>query len=226
MPNIENLRKQAKLYVRWHRSGYYPVAAQIRATVPSYSRLTDAQVLQQPFKLSDALEVVARQRGFESWQALKTGVQEMTDTPRHSTPNPTPSVALLMTEAQLFVTDFAASCQFFTSKMGFAVAFAYGEPPFYGQVKRDNAILNIRHVDEPVFVGDIREREQLLSASITVNSPGELRELFLEYESADVSFHQPLRHEPWGARTFVVRDPDGNLLLFSAPSVTPTADTA
>ena len=150
----------------------------------------------------------------------------MTDTPRHSTPNPTQSVVLLMTEAQLFVTDFAASCQFFTSKMGFAVAFAYGEPPFYGQVKRDNAILNIRHVDEPVFVGDIREREQLLSASITVDSPGELRDLFLEYESAGVSFHQPLRHEPWGARTFVVRDPDGNLLLFSAPAVTPTADTA
>ncbi len=31
MPNIENLKKQAKQYLRWHRERYYPVAAQIRA---------------------------------------------------------------------------------------------------------------------------------------------------------------------------------------------------
>ncbi|KIU13914.1 VOC family protein [Mycolicibacterium llatzerense] len=217
MPNIENLRKQAKLYVRWHRSGYYPVAAQIRAMLPRYGHLTDDQVLRAPFKLSDALEVVARQSGFDSWQALKTGVQKLTGTAK----DPASSVTLQMSEPQLFVTDVAASCAFFTSKLGFTVEFSYGEPPFYGQVKRDNAILNLRHVDEPVFVGDIREREQLLSASITLDSAGELRELFLEYQNAGVIFHQTLKLQPWGARTLIVRDPDGNLLLFSAP-----ADTA
>jgi hypothetical protein len=31
MPNLENLKKQAKLYLRWHRDRYYPVAARIRA---------------------------------------------------------------------------------------------------------------------------------------------------------------------------------------------------
>ena len=31
MPNIENLRKQAKLILRWHRDHYYPVAAEIRS---------------------------------------------------------------------------------------------------------------------------------------------------------------------------------------------------
>ena len=75
MPNLENLRKQAKLYVRWHRDGYHPVAAQIRATLARYRHLTDRQVLDHDFKLSDAQELVARQSGFESWQALKTGVQ-------------------------------------------------------------------------------------------------------------------------------------------------------
>jgi NAD(P)-dependent dehydrogenase (short-subunit alcohol dehydrogenase family) len=34
-------------------------------------------------------------------------------------------------------------------------------------------------------------------------------------QAAGVEFVQPLRSEPWGARTFVVRDPDGNLLLFA-----------
>ena len=214
MPNLENLRKQAKLYVRWHRDGYYPVAAQIRAVVPRFRDLTDRQILDGPFKLSDAQELVARQSGFESWQALKTGVQAMTETTHPVAAKP----ELTEIEAQLFVADIKASCDFFTSKLGFAVAFTYGEPPFYGQVKRDNARLNLRLVCEPVFAGDIREREQLLAASMTLGSAAELRQLFVEYQSAGVDFQQPLKQEPWGARTFVVRDPYGNLLLFAGPA--------
>jgi hypothetical protein len=70
------------------------------------------------------------------------------------------------TEAQLFVADIKASCDFYTEKLGFAVAFSYGEPPTYAQVRRDAARINFRVVREPVFAGDIRDREQLLSASL------------------------------------------------------------
>jgi catechol 2,3-dioxygenase-like lactoylglutathione lyase family enzyme len=214
MPNLENLRKQAKLYVRWHRDGYYPVAAQIRAVVPRFKDLTDRQILDGPFKLSDAQELVARQSGFASWQALKTGVQALSETAQPAAATP----ELTEVEAELFVADIKASCAFFTSKLGFAVEFTYGEPPFYGQVKRDNARLNLRLVCEPVFVGDIREREQLLAASMTLGSAAEIRQLFLQYQSAGVDFLQTLKQEPWGARTFIVRDPDGNLLLFAGPA--------
>src|ERR1700704_3757280 len=81
MPNLENLRKQAKLVLRWHRDRYYPVAAQIRTMLPRFRHLSDPEVLAAPFKLSDAQEVVARQHGFESWQALKTGIDTM---PEHA----------------------------------------------------------------------------------------------------------------------------------------------
>src|SRR5438874_10088237 len=30
MPNLENLKKQAKLVLRWHRDRYYPVIAPVR----------------------------------------------------------------------------------------------------------------------------------------------------------------------------------------------------
>jgi uncharacterized glyoxalase superfamily protein PhnB len=119
--------------------------------------------------------------------------------------------------AQLFVGDIQASCDFFASKLGFTVAFVYGDPPFYGQVVRGEARLDLRSVWEPVFVGDIREREQLLSASMNVATGAELDRLFDEFTTAGVSFYQLLKSEPWGARTFIVRDLDGNLLLFSAP---------
>src|ERR1700681_4938584 len=71
MPNLENLKKQAKLILRWHRERYYPVAAQIRAVLPRFRHLGDPEILAQTFKLGDAQEMVARQCGFESWQALK-----------------------------------------------------------------------------------------------------------------------------------------------------------
>ena len=35
--------------------------------------------------------------------------------------------------------------------------------------------------------------------------------------TAEVPFHQPLNTEPWGAGTFVVSDPDENLILFAGP---------
>ena len=118
-------------------------------------------------------------------------------------------------EPELFVADFQAACAFFTEKLGFEIVFTYGEPPFYGQVRRNQALLNLRLIRRAVFVDDIREREELLSASITVGSAAEIRALFAEFQAAGVDFFRPLKQEPWGARTFIVRDPDGNLLLFA-----------
>ena len=214
MPNLDNLKRQAKQILRWHRQKYHPVAAEIRAVLPRFRHLTDAQVLAADFKLSDAQELVALRMGFDNWPALKAGATAMTVETK-----PSPSHAILgASEAHLFVADVEASCAFFTTKLGFTTAFVYGDPPFYGQVKRDGARLNLRRVGEPVFVGDIRARETLLSASITVDTAVEIKQLFLEFQAAGVDFHQSLRKEPWGARTFIVRDPDGNLVLFAGPA--------
>jgi hypothetical protein len=102
-----------------------------------------------------------------------------------------PRPALTAAEPQLFVADIKA-CDFFTHKLGFAVVFAYGDPPFYGQVMRDGARLNLRRVDAPVFDGASRERESLLSATMTLETADDIER--------------------------VVRDPDGNLLLFAGPA--------
>ncbi len=119
---------------------------------------------------------------------------------------------MLTAEPQLYVRDVVAAVDFYSRKLGFSVAFTYGEPPFYGQVVRDGARLNLRHVDEPIIDPVRRDAEQLLAATITME---DAQALFLEYEKAGVDFVQRLRTEPWGARTFIVRDPEGNLLLFA-----------
>lgn len=213
MPNLENLKKQAKQYLRWHRERHYPVAAVIRTTLPRFGHLADREVLDAPFSLADAQELVARQNGFHHWTALKTGVQAMS--------NPTATIPerpfLSGTEAVLYVSNVTASLTFFTDKLSFAVDFSYGEPPFYGVVARDKARLCLRLVSEPVFVGDIRQRAELLSASITLDSAADIKQLFLDYQAAGVAFHQTLKTQPWGARTFILLDPDGNLILFAGP---------
>jgi hypothetical protein len=164
MPNLENLRKQAKLFLRWHRDRYYPVAAQTRSGLPRYSQMTDSEILSQGFKLSDAQELVARQHGFESWQALKTGFRTMPD---HADMTSTKAV-INGAEPEVFVADIKASCDFFIGKLGFVLVFTYGEPPFYGQVKRDAARINLRCVERPVIDPALRDREELLAAALTV----------------------------------------------------------
>lgn len=214
MPDLENLKKQAKLILRWHRQRHYPVAAQIRALLPRFVNVPDAAILAAKFKLSDAQEMVARQHGFDSWQALKAGLPL---TARKVNPSPS-RATIAAAEPQLFVADIKRSCDFFCKQLGFSLVFSYGSPPYYAQVARDMGRLNLRWVETPVINSTLRDREELLSASVTVATADEIKSLYLEFQSAGVKFHQKLKRQPWGARTFVVKDPDGNLLLFAGPA--------
>jgi catechol 2,3-dioxygenase-like lactoylglutathione lyase family enzyme len=214
MPNLENLKKQAKLILRWHREHHYPVAAQIRGHLPRFLNMPDSEILAASLKLSDAQEIVARQQGFDSWEAMKTGLSTASLKVKSS-----PSKATIVSaEPQLFVTDIQRSCEFFCEKLGFSPVFSYGKPPYYAQVGRDEGRLNLRCVERPVIASTVRDREELLSASMTVATADEIKLLFLEFQSAGVVFHQRLKKQPWGAKNFVVKDPDGNLLLFAGPA--------
>ncbi len=213
MPNLENSKKQAKLILRWHRDRYFPVAAQIREHLSRFANMSDSKILDASFKLSDAQELVAKQQGFESWPALKNGLSATS-----SKMNSSPSKATIVSaEPQLLVTDLTRSCEFFCTKLGFSIVFIYGKPPYYAQVRRDAARLNLRFIDRSVVEPSIRDREELLSASLTVATREEIKLLFLEFQSAGVIFHQTLKKQPWGAKNFIVKDPDGNLLLFAGP---------
>ncbi|MFB6722976.1 bleomycin resistance protein [Kribbella sp. NPDC056345] len=210
MTNVENLRKQARQLVRWHQQQNYAVAARIRAALPRYHGLSDEQILAQRFVLADAQLLLAREAGFETWARFKSGVAQMTQATAGPVPNATKPV-LTEAEPQLFVSDIKAACAFFQDKLGFTVGFTHGDPPFYGQVRRDHVSLNLRHVDAPVFKGTVREDDQLLAATITVEN---VKALYSEYVAAGVEFQQTLKRQPWGAHQFVVRDQDGNLILF------------
>lgn len=127
--------------------------------------------------------------------------------------SPAPSARRAL--AQVFVTDFARSLDFYRDALGFEVVFTYGEPAFFGEVRRDDAAFNLRHVDEAPFLPEVREASQLLSVAIVTT---DAKRLFLAYQEAGVEFQERLQRKPWGSDEFVVRDPDGNLILFGSPT--------
>jgi catechol 2,3-dioxygenase-like lactoylglutathione lyase family enzyme len=117
--------------------------------------------------------------------------------------------------ACVFVTDLDRTLAFYRDLLGFDVAYTYGEPAFWAEVRRHDVAFNLRHVDASPFLPGVRDHEQLLSVSIATT---DAEALYLQYEGRGVDFQEPLRAKPWGATEFVVRDPDGNLVLFGSPA--------
>ncbi len=115
--------------------------------LPRFLNMPDPEILEASFKLSDAQEMVARQQGFDSWQTLKTG---LSTAPLKAKSSPS-KATFVSAEPQLFVADIERSCEFFRDKLGFSLVFSYGKPPYYAQVGRDAARLNLRCVERAVI---------------------------------------------------------------------------
>jgi catechol 2,3-dioxygenase-like lactoylglutathione lyase family enzyme len=111
----------------------------------------------------------------------------------------------------VFVKDFQAALAYYTGPLGFHPLFVYGEVPFYAHVARDAAILAIRHVSRPVI--DHTAGEALLSAFIEVSDANALH---AELQAAGAQIWQAPRDEPWGMRSVIVSDLDGNLICFAS----------
>ncbi len=120
----------------------------------------------------------------------------------------------------LFVTDVQSGAAYFRDKLGFAIDFLYGEPPFYGAVSRDGVCIHLRCVHQPNFA-ELAAREcSLILATIEV---GDVHALYREFAAQGAQFSQEPTSKPWGGTDFHVRDPDGNVISFVTytPSAAP-----
>ncbi len=209
MANFDDLDKQAQQLVRWHRAGNFSVGGRIR-NLPRYQNLTDVEALALKFPLSEAQEIIAVEAACESWSALKSRLSSMPKQAQPVSPRPP---ALKSALPVMFVANVQTSAAFFRDKLGFAIDFLHGNPPFYASVSRGAARLHVRFVHGPVITPEVRAREDgLLSAFIDVDN---IQALFEEYKAAGVDFDHPLREEPWGASAFTIIDPDGNRICFA-----------
>ncbi len=123
------------------------------------------------------------------------------------------TVPAMTAEPQLFVSDMDTACRFYLQQMGFRVVLSHGTPPYFLQISRGSWRVNLRSVCGPVFDAGFRVREaDALSATLTLD---DAKAIFEEFQAAGITMHQALRAESWGALTFIVKDPDGNLIAFA-----------
>lgn len=206
MPTLDTYRKHAKLLLRWHRDGNYSVGEKVRR-LDRYRHLTDRQALDLPMPLTLAQEIVAVEAGFASWAELKAATANAEKTPR--APGGSPALKTII--PILLVRDVSASAAWYRERLGFAVDFLHGLPPFYGSVSRDGVCLHLRFVHQPVFALLAAREKSLLCASIEV---GNVQGLFEEMSGRGAEFAQTLAKQAWGGTDFHVRDPDGNVISF------------
>lgn len=204
--DAENIRKRAKQLLRDHQSGLITVAERLRRGLPRFADMTDAEVLRTPLALHDAQLLIARELGFASWS-------DLVQAPSLPAPPPLAREVSWRSYPQIFVRDIDQATEFYAQVLGFELDYRYGDPPFYAQIHRSAAVLNLRSTESSPWASDLAGGD-LLAARIEVD---DVKALFLEVRGNGAMFDQALRTEPWGQVTFVVRDPDRNLICFGSP---------
>ena len=111
----------------------------------------------------------------------------------------------------LFVTDVPTTAEYFRDKLGFAIDFLYGTPPFYGAVSRDTVCIHLRCVRQPNFAELATREASLILATIEV---ADVHALCKEFTDRGAKITQVPTKQVWGGTDFHVRDPDGNVISF------------
>lgn len=84
-PSLKSLKNQAKQLLHGHQSGAKEDCERIRASHPRMGTVPLENVRETPFALADALLVIAREYGYESWPKL---LSEQFSDPSHFSNEP------------------------------------------------------------------------------------------------------------------------------------------
>jgi uncharacterized glyoxalase superfamily protein PhnB len=108
--------------------------------------------------------------------------------------------------------DIAKSLAYYQDVLGFAVDFQYGDPPVYAGVNSGAAEIYFTH--SPDFVKLVADRALHPDIFIWVTNADYYFNLHVK-NGAEII--EPIADRPWGARQYVVRDPNGYHLKFAQP---------
>ena len=76
-PNLEQLKRQAKELLRSARANDSAALRRFRI-LPAFARSSESDLARRGLALHDAQSVIAREHGFDSWNALRERVEELT----------------------------------------------------------------------------------------------------------------------------------------------------
>lgn len=203
--DLDDIRKRAKQLVRDHRAGLMTVAERIRRGLPRFAGMSDREILAARFSLHDAQQLVASELGFSGWEDLVAA-------PSTPPPSMPPVLGVWRAFTQVFVRDISCAIDWYQAVLDFDVDYLYGSPPFYAQLSCAGVALNLRVTGSAPWPHPPPEPD-LLAVRLEVD---DVKALYRDVRHRGAELHQTLRREPWGQQTFIVRDPDGNLISFGS----------
>ncbi len=115
------------------------------------------------------------------------------------------------------VSDVKTSVNFYVKKLGFEIRYIAPEGnPFFAIVGRDHISIMLKAISPAIqpLPNHTRHEWARWDAYIHAEEPDDL---FEEYCSAGITFHQTLRDDDDGLRGFELGDADGYVLFFGKP---------
>jgi catechol 2,3-dioxygenase-like lactoylglutathione lyase family enzyme len=105
--------------------------------------------------------------------------------------------------ASVFVSDLPAAIEFYTKKLGFVLAFAWGEPPSFAGVNLDRVqiFLDANYPPNP-------------NGCCLFFNVGNVDELYEFHRANGVDVFEPIGDRPWHIRDYTVRDLNGYYIVF------------
>jgi catechol 2,3-dioxygenase-like lactoylglutathione lyase family enzyme len=128
--------------------------------------------------------------------------------------------ALLAIAPFFIVDDLQASLAFYTSRLGFEVAFTGGGDgegeDFYGGVQRDGVMIMLKAITPEIHPQPNHSRHEWARWDAYVYTP-DPDSLYSEYVAKGVPMHRPLADTGDGLRAFEIIDNSGYVICFGRP---------
>lgn len=114
----------------------------------------------------------------------------------------------------LNVRNFAASLDYYVTKLGFAKKWDWGTPPTFGSVARDGV---------EIFLCQGGQGQPGMWMSVFMD---DVDALFREYTASGAIIRQPPANMPWGTREMNVEDLDGHRFRMGSDATGPADEDA
>ena len=122
--------------------------------------------------------------------------------------------------SELTVSDIEKSIKFYTTYFGFKVKLAEGEPLSWVQLDGDGAILMLQDYDEAKK--EISSIPKKTSSSNLIrfefDNAGDTKEVYASLKRDGIRIFIDYAKTDYGKIEFGAYDPDGNMIIVSAPS--------
>ena len=122
---------------------------------------------------------------------------------------------LLAAHPVFLVADIMSTIRWYQDVLGFeGDSFPSSPPHFFGILRKDNVVIMLQML-EAYRKPELYEHREGGVWNVYVRTDG-VRPLFASLSSrSDVIILEPLRVQPYGETEFVIRDPNGYVLVFA-----------